>query len=78
MGFNQPTGIYINFLLFAAMIEHAAIKTDKDKIRLFTTEYYTACTIGGILSCGITHAAVTPLDLVKCRRQVLYQLITLG
>ena len=26
--------------------------------------------MGGALSCGITHTAVTPLDLVKCRLQV--------
>ena len=26
--------------------------------------------MGGILSCGITHTAVVPLDLVKCRLQV--------
>src|SRR5690242_16806922 len=25
---------------------------------------------GGILSCGLTHAAVTPLDVVKCNVQV--------
>ncbi|EGW32802.1 uncharacterized protein SPAPADRAFT_60147 [Spathaspora passalidarum NRRL Y-27907] len=40
------------------------------KIQLFTPEYYAACTLGGITACGPTHAAVTPLDLVKCRRQV--------
>lgn len=28
------------------------------------------CTFGGLLACGVTHWAVTPLDLVKCRRQV--------
>lgn len=28
------------------------------------------CGFGGILSCGITHTAVVPLDLVKCRIQV--------
>merc|ERR1712121_435120 len=28
------------------------------------------CAVGGALSCGITHTAVTPLDLVKCRLQV--------
>lgn len=27
------------------------------------------CGIGGILSCGLTHAMVTPLDLVKCNAQ---------
>ena len=26
--------------------------------------------IGGILSCGITHTLVCPLDIVKCRMQV--------
>jgi len=26
--------------------------------------------VGGILSCGITHTLVCPLDIVKCRMQV--------
>ena len=39
-------------------------------IQMFSKEYWTACTIGGIVACGPTHASVTPLDLVKCRRQV--------
>lgn len=42
----------------------------KKGITLFSPEYYAACTIGGIIACGPTHSAVTPLDLVKCRRQV--------
>ncbi|QLQ80568.1 hypothetical protein HG537_0D05690 [Torulaspora globosa] len=41
-----------------------------DKIQLYSSEFYAACTLGGILSCGPTHSAVTPLDLVKCRLQV--------
>ncbi|CAK9439494.1 uncharacterized protein LODBEIA_P35940 [Lodderomyces beijingensis] len=40
------------------------------KIKEFTAAYYAACTIGGMIACGPTHSAVTPLDLVKCRRQV--------
>lgn len=32
--------------------------------------YYIKCMIGGALACGLTHTAVTPLDLIKCRRQV--------
>lgn len=40
------------------------------KIELYSGKYYAACTVGGILACGTTHTAVTPLDLVKCRRQV--------
>jgi solute carrier family 25 phosphate transporter 3 len=32
--------------------------------------YYLKCMIGGIFACGLTHAAVTPLDLIKCRKQI--------
>lgn len=32
--------------------------------------YYVKCLIGGALACGLTHTAITPLDLVKCKRQV--------
>jgi len=45
--------------------------TDKKKggIELYSPTYFAMCGIGGILSCGITHTAVTPLDLVKCNIQ---------
>ena len=33
-------------------------------------KYYALCGFGGVLSCGLTHTAVVPLDLVKCRIQV--------
>ncbi|KAK1755034.1 mitochondrial carrier [Echria macrotheca] len=39
-------------------------------IELYSPKYYAACTFGGLLACGVTHTAVTPLDLVKTRRQV--------
>lgn len=35
-----------------------------------STKYYVLCGIGGMLSCGLTHTFVVPLDLVKCRIQV--------
>merc|ERR1712128_403115 len=35
-----------------------------------STKYFALCAFGGVLSCGITHTLVTPLDLVKCRLQV--------
>lgn len=35
----------------------------------FSPEYYVACSIGGMLSCGLTHLLVTPLDVVKCNIQ---------
>lgn len=31
--------------------------------------YYKKCMVGGILSCGLTHTLVCPLDIVKCRMQ---------
>lgn len=34
------------------------------------TIYYLKCMFGGILSCGLTHTAVVPLDVVKCKMQV--------
>mmetsp|Transcript_32269 Transcript_32269/g.23341 ORF Transcript_32269/g.23341 Transcript_32269/m.23341 type:complete len:303 (-) Transcript_32269:110-1018(-) len=36
--------------------------------------YYSKCMMGGILSCGLTHAIVCPLDIVKCRRQAMPQM----
>lgn len=38
-------------------------------VKLYSAEYFTYCGIGGILSCGLTHTFVTPLDLVKCNTQ---------
>jgi len=34
------------------------------------TNYYLKCMVGGVLSCGLTHTAVCPLDIVKCKMQV--------
>jgi solute carrier family 25 phosphate transporter 3 len=35
-----------------------------------STKFYALCGFGGMLSCGITHTAIVPLDLIKCRIQV--------
>jgi solute carrier family 25 phosphate transporter 3 len=32
--------------------------------------YYMKCMVGGVLACGLTHAFITPLDLIKCRKQI--------
>ncbi|KAM0058493.1 putative mitochondrial phosphate carrier protein Pic2/Mir1 [Helianthus debilis subsp. tardiflorus] len=40
------------------------------KIEMYSPQFYAACTAGGILSCGLTHMTVTPLDLVKCNMQM--------
>ncbi|XP_060188765.1 mitochondrial phosphate carrier protein 1, mitochondrial-like isoform X2 [Lycium barbarum] len=36
----------------------------------FTAGYYGVCTIGGMLSAGTTHLAITPLDVLKVNMQV--------
>jgi solute carrier family 25 phosphate transporter 3 len=41
-----------------------------DSCEFGSTKYFALCGLGGILSCGITHTAIVPLDLVKCRIQV--------
>ena len=43
--------------------------TEEDSCEFGSMKYYALCGFGGILSCGITHTAVVPLDLVKCRIQ---------
>jgi len=30
--------------------------------------YYIKCMIGGALGCGLTHTAIVPLDIIKCRK----------
>ena len=44
--------------------------SEPGKIAMYSPAFYAACTMGGILSCGLTHTAVTPLDLVKCNMQI--------
>lgn len=39
-------------------------------VQLHTPLFYATCALGGVLSTGLTHLAVTPLDLVKCNMQV--------
>ncbi|XVE63741.1 hypothetical protein DITRI_Ditri07aG0044500 [Diplodiscus trichospermus] len=46
------------------------IQSPKEGIEMFSPAFYAACTVGGMLCCGLTHAALTPLDLVKCNMQI--------
>ena len=50
--------------------ELSAASTEEYSCEIGSSKYYALCGFGGLLSCGITHTAVTPLDLVKCRLQV--------
>ncbi|KAH7655651.1 solute carrier family 25 (mitochondrial phosphate transporter) member 3 protein [Dioscorea alata] len=40
------------------------------KIEMFSPMFYVASAVGGAASCGITHTAVTPLDIIKCNMQI--------
>ena len=44
--------------------------TAEQAVEYGSKKYYLLCGIGGAISCGLTHTAVVPLDLVKCRLQV--------
>lgn len=58
----------------------AAAKTETS-CEFGSGKYFALCAFGGVLSCGLTHTAVVPLDLVKCRIQVdpaKYRNITTG
>jgi len=41
-----------------------------DTVEFGSNKYYALCGLGGLLSCGLTHTGIVPLDLVKCRIQV--------
>jgi len=40
------------------------------EVEFGSQKYYALCGLGGMLSCGVTHTGIVPLDLVKCRIQV--------
>lgn len=58
--------------LTAASVSEAAEKWDARKSHAVPHDntYYAKCMFGGALACGLTHAAVTPLDVTKCHMQV--------
>ncbi|XP_017776787.1 PREDICTED: phosphate carrier protein, mitochondrial-like [Nicrophorus vespilloides] len=58
-----------NQLVSGRSIAAAAVKPG-ESCEFASKKYFALCGLGGILSCGITHTMVVPLDLVKCRIQV--------
>uniref|UniRef100_A0A1B6DXY3 Phosphate carrier protein, mitochondrial n=1 Tax=Clastoptera arizonana TaxID=38151 RepID=A0A1B6DXY3_9HEMI len=60
-----------NELVQGRAIAAAATADDQgDSCEFASPKYFALCGLGGILSCGLTHTMVVPLDLVKCRLQV--------
>ncbi|KAI6233870.1 Phosphate carrier protein, mitochondrial [Aphelenchoides fujianensis] len=54
----------------AVTVASNALAAGGDAVEFGSGKYYALCGLGGILSCGITHTAIVPLDLIKCRIQV--------
>jgi len=68
MGFEKMAEAY-----FARSNERqlvAASVAPESSCEVGSAKFYGLCAFGGLLSCGLTHTAVVPLDLVKCRIQV--------
>merc|ERR1712121_455394 len=64
---SPATGVQVNE---HRTIHAAAVETEGESCEFGSAKYFALCGLGGVLSCGITHTAVMPLDLVKCRLQV--------
>lgn len=68
---ESPTGLKVNpTRTIAAAASSSSGGGEGDSCEYGSSKFYALCGLGGILSCGITHTAVVPLDLVKCRIQV--------
>jgi len=55
-------------IAFASAVPAAA--AEEYSCEYGSLKFYGLCGLGGAISCGVTHTAVVPLDLVKCRLQV--------
>merc|ERR1711930_23854 len=52
------------------VVQTLAAASSEYSCEVGTAKFYALCAVGGAASCGLTHTAVVPLDLVKCRIQV--------
>ncbi|KAI6217294.1 Phosphate carrier protein, mitochondrial [Aphelenchoides besseyi] len=43
---------------------------NENSVEFGSAKFFLFCSISGFLSCGLTHTAIVPLDLIKCRIQV--------
>merc|ERR1712002_1449097 len=54
----------------SGLVAGRTISAASGEVEFGSQKYYALCGLGGLLSCGITHTMIVPLDLVKCRIQV--------
>lgn len=45
------------------------------RVEEFTAGYYGLCAAGGMLSAGVTHLSITPLDVLKVNMQVCLEIV---
>ncbi|CAI4232005.1 unnamed protein product [Auanema sp. JU1783] len=61
---------YNKLQLTVSLISTTLASVKDSAIEFASGKYYAYCALGGVLSCGLTHTAIAPLDLIKCRIQV--------
>jgi len=64
---NRPNQTSVR--LYSPLEKQSTLAFASKPVELYSKEFFALCGIGGILSCGITHTLMTPLDLVKCNAQ---------
>ncbi|CAB4310837.1 unnamed protein product [Prunus armeniaca] len=65
----------------SAPSSRVVIATPREKVEMYSAEFYAACGVAGMLATGLTHLAVTPIDVVKCNMQIdpiKYKSVTSG
>jgi solute carrier family 25 phosphate transporter 3 len=73
--FNTPASIYKPAISESVgqkkVLATSSVKWDArlSHTPIHDTSYYLKCMLGGVLSCGLTHTMVTPLDVAKCNMQ---------
>lgn len=72
--FGVDSCLVLHVTLHVACVVSLLFAPEDVSCEFGSSKYYALCGFGGILSCGITHTAVVPLDLVKCRLQVCMEL----
>jgi len=69
MNNNNNNEITTNYKQISNLFPGVYAAKSNEKVELYSKKYYGLCSIAGILSCGLTHCLMTPVDLVKCRKQ---------
>lgn len=60
----------VNRMTIYSPKEPSVTPAAREPIQIYSKQFYAASAFGGLLACGLTHAAITPLDVVKCNMQI--------